>query len=274
MERRRREIFSLLKDRCPPGLHHHHHALALQLTALSLSLSTLSHLHSLSPPPCGPLVNVSYPFTGGDRPARCGPPEFRLGCVAGFPELTAGLLTYRVLALDQARRSMNLSRTDLYNNTCLQQYANTTLNSTIFTLASDDQGLTLFYECSTLMTLKPENLFDCEINGTVTSNYYLIGAVPTDPILNVSKCHVSVTVPILQSAVIMLTANRSRLGEALMEGFEVNYTNPYEDQCGKCSGIGGECGFDSDQGKPICICGDQICPTSTTGTSTDHCLFN
>ncbi|KAL3735280.1 hypothetical protein ACJRO7_024417 [Eucalyptus globulus] len=64
----------------------------------------------------------------------------------------------------------------------------------------------------------------------------------------------------------MLTANRSRLGEALMEGFEVNYTNPYEDQCGKCSGIGGECGFDSDQGKPICICGDQICPTSTTGS--------
>ncbi|KAK3444862.1 hypothetical protein EUGRSUZ_A00693 [Eucalyptus grandis] len=173
---------------------------------------------------CGPLVNVSYPFTGGDRPAHCGPPEFRLSCIDGSPELTADFLTYRVLALDQAGQSLTLSRTDLYNNTCLQ-------------------------------------------HGTVTSNYYLIGAVATDPILNVSKCNVSVTVPILQSAVIMLTANRSALREALMEGFAVNYSNPYEDQCVMCGGIGGECGFDSDQGKPICICGDQICSTSTAGSN-------
>ncbi|KAK3425979.1 hypothetical protein EUGRSUZ_F02517 [Eucalyptus grandis] len=221
-----------------------------------------------------PLVNVSYPFTGGDRPAHCGPPEFRLGCVADSPQLTAGSLTYRVLALDQVRRSLTLSRTDLYNNTCLQQYDNTTLNSTIFTLASDNEDLTLFYECSTLMTVKPENLFTCEVSGTATNNYYLIGAVPVDPILSVSKCNVSVTVPILQSAVIMLTANRSRLGDALMEGFEVNYTNPYEDQCGKCVGIGGECGFDSDHGKPVCICGDQICSTAENYAAIDSSQFN
>ncbi|KAI3432995.1 uncharacterized protein J3R85_007429 [Psidium guajava] len=202
---------------------------------------------------CGPLVNVSYPFTGGDRPAHCGLPEFRLSCVGDSPELTANSLTYRVLALEQARRSLTLSRTDLYNNTCLQQYANATLNSTIFAFARDNEDLTLTYGCSTLMTLKPANLFNCEINGTETDNYYLIGAVPTDPILNVSKCNVTVTVPIRQSAVSMLTADRSKLREALMEGFDVNYTIPYEDQCLICGGIGGECGFDSDLGRPICI---------------------
>ncbi|XP_030461222.2 LEAF RUST 10 DISEASE-RESISTANCE LOCUS RECEPTOR-LIKE PROTEIN KINASE-like 2.4 [Syzygium oleosum] len=216
---------------------------------------------------CGPLVNVSYPFTGGDRPDHCGPPEFRLGCVGGFPEFTAGLLTYRVLALDQTRQSLTLSRTDLYNNICLSQYANTTLNSSIFTFVSDDEDLTLFYGCWTIMTVKPQNLFSCEINGTETDNYYLLGALPTDPILNVSTCNVSVTVRILQSAVNMLTANRSKLREALMEGFEVNYTNPYEDECVRCGGIGGECGFDSDLGKPICSCDDRICSTSTAGSN-------
>ncbi|KAF8026863.1 hypothetical protein BT93_F3375 [Corymbia citriodora subsp. variegata] len=251
-----------------------HRPLLLLLTAatavlLLLTASSQSAGNSLSNCgrafSCGSFANVSYPFTGGNRPAHCGPPQFRLGCVGGSPELAVGSLTYRVLALDQTRRSLTLSRTDLYNNTCLQQYANSTLDSTIFTFAGDDEDLTLFYECSTLMTVEPENLFDCLINGTVTSNYYLIGAVPTDPILNMSKCNVSVTVPILQSAVSILTANRSMLGDALKDGFEVNYTNPYEDQCVACGGLGGECGFDSDMGKPICICGDQICFTSTPG---------
>ncbi|KAI6691507.1 hypothetical protein NL676_028335 [Syzygium grande] len=85
---------------------------------------------------------------------------------------------YRPSPVVQTRRSLTLSRTDLNNNTCLQQYANTTLNSTVFPFASDDENLTLFYGCSTMMTLKPRNLFSCEINGTETDNYYLLGASP------------------------------------------------------------------------------------------------
>ncbi|KAF8030624.1 hypothetical protein BT93_E2917 [Corymbia citriodora subsp. variegata] len=213
---------------------------------------------------CGLFVNVSYPFTGGDRPAYCGPPEFHLSCVSDSPELTTGSLTYRVRVLDQMSQSLNLVRTDLDNDTCLQQYVNTTLNSTIFTFASDDENLTLFYECSNLTTIKPQNRFSCEINGIDTENYYSRGS--TDPGLKASECNASVTVPILQSAVTILSQGRSKLQlllvQALMAGFDVNYTNPYEDQCVMCRGIGGECGLDSDQGKPICICGDQICSTS------------
>ncbi|KAF8026864.1 hypothetical protein BT93_F3376 [Corymbia citriodora subsp. variegata] len=229
-------------------------------TALSLlavnSLSNCNRTFS-----CGSFANVSYPFTGGDRPTHCGPPQFRLSCVGDSPELTVGSLTYRVRALDQTRRSLVLSRTDLYNNTCLQQYANATLNSTIFTLASNGEDLTLLYDCS-WVTFSFNNLFSCEINGNLTYNYYFIGAVPTDPILNVSQCNGIVMVPIRQSTVIMLAGHRLMLTEALMKGFEVNYTNPYEDQCVMCGGIGGECAYDSDQGKPICICGDQICSTA------------
>ncbi|KAK2632697.1 hypothetical protein EUGRSUZ_L01204, partial [Eucalyptus grandis] len=225
------------------------------------SLSNCSRTFS-----CGNVVNVSYPFTGGDRPSHCGPPEFRLSCNGSYPELTADSLTYSVRELNQTRRSLILSRADLNaSNGCLRQYANTTLNSTIFTFASDGEDLTLFYECSNLTNINPDNQFTCKINGIDMDSYYLIGAVPTDLILNGSKCEVSVTVPIqpfMVKTVPYTIQWNAWLKGVLMEGFEVNYTNPYEDQCVMCGGIGGECGFDSDQGKPICICGDQICPTS------------
>ncbi|KAL3735614.1 hypothetical protein ACJRO7_024698 [Eucalyptus globulus] len=239
-------------------------ALLLLPTVSSLSagdsLSNCSQTFS-----CGPLVNISYPFTGGNRPTHCGPPEFRLSCNGHYPQLTAGTLTFRVQALDQTHRLLNLLTTDLYDGTtCLPPYTNTALNSTIFTFARDCEDLTLFYECSDLTNIYPDNQFSCKINGTKTDNYFLIGAVPTDPIFNGSKCEVSVTVPIQWSSAFMLTHSPSTfwLMRALAMGFQVNYTNPYEDQCVMCGGIGGECGFDSDQGKPICICGDHICPTS------------
>ncbi|PKI32199.1 hypothetical protein CRG98_047408, partial [Punica granatum] len=213
---------------------------------------------------CGPLRNLSYPFTGGGRPGHCGPPEFRLACPGNDSALLrAGSMSYHILELDQTRRSFVLSRSDLYNNTCLDgNYPNTTLNSTIFTYGPENEDLTLFYGCNTLMTLQPLNMFNCVINGSMSASYYLMGPIPNDPILNVSKCNVSVTVPILQSAVAMLTENRSMLKEALMEGFLVNYTNPYDEECGKCRGISGECGFDSVLGAPICVCGDRVCSVS------------
>ncbi|KAL3735616.1 hypothetical protein ACJRO7_024700 [Eucalyptus globulus] len=212
---------------------------------------------------CGPIVNVSYPFTGGDRPAHCGPPEFHLSChnSKSHPDLTIDSLTYSVRTLDQTRRFLTLSRTDVdddFGKTCTQLYANTTVNSTIFTLASDNEVLTLLCECLNLTNINPYNQFGCLINGTWANNYYLIGAVPTDPNLNGSKCNVSVTIPFMASPAMEVPT----LWLVAMRGFGVNYTNPYEDQCVICGGIGGECGFDSAQGKPICICGDQICPIS------------
>ncbi|KAL3715375.1 hypothetical protein ACJRO7_007154 [Eucalyptus globulus] len=233
----------------------HRHLLLLFTAATALLLLTVSSLStgdSLSNCSqtfsCGHLVNISYP-------AHCGLPKFRLSCDGHYPERTAGILTYRVRALNQTRRSLNLLRTDHYRvTTCLPRGA--------YAFASDDEDLTLSYECLNLTNINPDNQFRCKINRTRTDNYYLIGAVPTDPTRNGSKCKVSVTVPNQPLVANMSTAFPSTLTESLVEGFDMNYTNPYEDQCVMCSGIGGECGFDSDQGKPICICGDQICPTS------------
>ncbi|RVW59577.1 hypothetical protein CK203_103319 [Vitis vinifera] len=44
---------------------------------------------------CGSLQNITYPFTGGDRPEHCGPPGFRLICRDGYAELNMKSLIYR-----------------------------------------------------------------------------------------------------------------------------------------------------------------------------------
>ncbi|XP_059451725.1 LEAF RUST 10 DISEASE-RESISTANCE LOCUS RECEPTOR-LIKE PROTEIN KINASE-like 1.4 isoform X2 [Corylus avellana] len=213
---------------------------------------------------CGPFKNLSYPFTDTTHPENCGTPEFRLSCDDDSPKLTIASLSYRVLQLDQAARTMTLARSDLWNTTCPQQYTNSTLEPSGFTYATDNEDLTIFYGCSSSglrLPAKPPNLFYCSFLGNTnrTDAYYLTGPVPTDPILGVIECNVGVSLKILKTAALELTTNRSTLEEVLMEGFKVNYSDVYGDTCAKCLVFGAQCGFDSKSGKPICLCGNRTC---------------
>uniref|UniRef100_A0A2C9WBP4 non-specific serine/threonine protein kinase n=1 Tax=Manihot esculenta TaxID=3983 RepID=A0A2C9WBP4_MANES len=210
---------------------------------------------------CGNIKDVYFPFSGGPRPASCGLPGFQLACTDdSITLLTVNSLSYRVIQLDQITRTMILSRSDLYNSTCTQQSANTTFNHTHFSLGSDNQILSLFYGCNdSVMPIKPDNLFTCEMNGKKDA-YYLIGPVPSDPVLSIFDCSVTMTVPILDSLVHVIQGNRSLLGEVLRKGFNVSYSNPYAGDCDKCYLKGGFCGFDSSSENFLCICGDRLCP--------------
>lgn len=112
-------------------------------------------------------------------------------------------------------------------------------------------------------------MFSCVVGGVNSSDaFYFVGPLPIDPILRIiTRCHVIVTVPLSGDAAQRLTVNKTSLGEALREGFDVSYSNPYAGHCSNCSSIGGQCGFDDSLGEPICICGDRACPIPTmTGT--------
>ncbi|XP_048422237.1 LEAF RUST 10 DISEASE-RESISTANCE LOCUS RECEPTOR-LIKE PROTEIN KINASE-like 1.2 [Pyrus x bretschneideri] len=216
---------------------------------------------------CGPFRNLTYPFTGGSRPSYCGPPEFQLSCVDDSPELIISSLSYRVLKLDQVHQNLTLARSDLWNSTCTDKLANSTLESEFFTYdEDDDMDVTIFYGCnSTLIPPKPKNWFFCDLNLTFDDAYYVIGPVPSDPIVSRFKCSVGITVPILKTTAAVLVANGSLFGEAIMTGFNVNYTNPYEKQCAKCLNVYGLCGFDSDKNRPVCICGNRVCNPAGKG---------
>ncbi|KAH0983539.1 hypothetical protein GBA52_010716 [Prunus armeniaca] len=210
---------------------------------------------------CGPLRNLSYPFTGGSRPDYCGPPEFHINCVDDSPELTILSLSYRVLQLDPVRRNLKLARSDLWTSTCTDMVFNSTMKSEFFAYnESDDVDVTIFYGCnSTNTTPKLGNRFHCNNNRAFNDSYYLIGPVPLDPIMSTFKCEIGITVPILKTTAAKLVANRSLFQEAINEGFTVNYTNPYDNQCAQCLGVNGLCGFDSGSSEPVCICGHRVC---------------
>ncbi|KAI4346907.1 hypothetical protein L6164_007770 [Bauhinia variegata] len=233
-----------------------HHTTSLPPNAtLSGCLNTFS---------CGTLRNISYPFTGGERPSYCGPPQFHLSCRSDSPELKISSLSYRVLQLDQDEKVLTLARSDLWGETCTREFLNSSFDLNIFNYSRGTEVLNLMYACiaTTAIWPTPSNLFYCEFNGTRYDSYSLIGPVPRDPILDLVKCHASVQVPIFESEANRLKGNRSLLSEVLMKGFNMSYTNPYDDDCAECLGSGGLCGFDSDFGIPICICGDKLCPES------------
>ncbi|PRQ24495.1 putative protein kinase RLK-Pelle-WAK-LRK10L-1 family [Rosa chinensis] len=228
----------------------------------TLSLSSNSNLPNCTNTfNCGTLHNLTYPFTGGDRPSYCGPPEFHINCLNDSPELSIMSLTYRVLALDQAAQTLSLARTDLWNENCTSDLANSSISSGFFSFSdADNVDITIFYGCnSSSIVPKPENWFHCNINLTSNDAYYLIGPVPLDPIMSTFKCFIGITVPILKLTAAKLVANRSLFKQAIMGGFNANYTNPYLRQCNKCLNVNGECGFDSDSNRPVCICGGRLC---------------
>ncbi|KAK6128745.1 hypothetical protein DH2020_037500 [Rehmannia glutinosa] len=111
------------------------------------------------------------------------------------------------------------------------------------------------------MSIRPYNLFSCNSSGLdFTDAYYLLGPVPSDPILRIIYCSTNIGVPVLAAARNRLSALQISLEEALNEGFLVNYSVPNEELCSQCNMLGGQCGFDSVLGQPICICGDRPCP--------------
>ncbi|PQM38242.1 LEAF RUST 10 DISEASE-RESISTANCE LOCUS RECEPTOR-LIKE PROTEIN KINASE-like 1.4 isoform X5 [Prunus yedoensis var. nudiflora] len=125
---------------------------------------------------------------------------------------------------------------------------------------SDDMDVIIFYGCNSKnSTPKLANWFHCNNNLAFNDSYYLIGPVPLDPIMSTFKCEIAMTVPILKTAAAKLVANRSLFQKAINEGFTVNYTNPYDNQCAQCLGVNGLCGFDSGSSRPVCICGNRVC---------------
>ncbi|KAL3640416.1 hypothetical protein CASFOL_015384 [Castilleja foliolosa] len=210
---------------------------------------------------CGAITNATFPFTGGHRPSYCGPPEFALTCRDGsIAELTHDSLAYRVLQLDQTRQTLTLSRSDLYSDTCTSEFRNTTLNSTFFSLnGGQNEAVSLFYGCnSSGMSIRPYNLFSCSSSGlNFTDSYYLLGPVPTDPVLRIVYCGANIiNLPVSMGAGNRLATSQISLGEALREGFIVGYSVPGEGLCPQCNALGGDCGFDSVLGQPVCICDD------------------
>ncbi|KAL7605286.1 hypothetical protein Lser_V15G19789 [Lactuca serriola] len=212
---------------------------------------------------CGNIHNLSYPFTGGDRPDHCGPPEFRLICTTNeYPELISEPVTYRVLEANLTGKTLVLARSDLWKNPCPTTFLNSTLDSNYFDAGGvENVDLTIFFGCSSsLMPIQPQHRFFCDVGGVdLTDSYFLIGNVPIEPILKMIHCFKGVRTPLLRTVADDLNQSMLTLAEALTMGFQVTYSNPFEEKCLECGRLQGKCGFNDATGQPICICNSSIC---------------
>ncbi|KAE9449462.1 hypothetical protein C3L33_18631, partial [Rhododendron williamsianum] len=214
---------------------------------LLLSSPSSSPPPSHHPPrlrPCfrlGSLQNITYPFTGGARPAYCGLPEFQLTCLNNtHTELTTDSVTYRVLSINQTLKTLTLAPSEFYKPPALP---NSLTPPRFHRLASGR---------------KPRPHFKLRVFLAVAGKLHVI-----------ARCTVTVAVKLNGDAAGRLTGNRTTLREALMSGFNVSYSDPYEHQCSNCSWVGGRCGFDSSSSLPICICGDVQCAIPTITLSNE-----
>ncbi|KAG6743131.1 hypothetical protein POTOM_054077 [Populus tomentosa] len=246
--------------------------LSLHLTT-SLPSNVISNLTNCNQNfSCGNLTNITYPFTGGLRPSHCGPPEFGLTCEdESVTILKANSLSYRVTQLDQTSQTLRLSRSDLDDDSpCTRQFTNATLDDRIFSLGAS-HGLYLFYGCkkindSVMGSDQPPKTsrFPCDNDGVTEEGFFsIVYPYGTEySFLNTFECQTNIQVPILGTQAQQLLDNGSLVGEVLKEGFDVSYSNPYSVNCTECykKHPDGYCGFDTQLGKPICICNDQLCP--------------
>lgn len=106
--------------------------------------------------------------------------------------------------------------------------------------------------------------FPCDNDGVTEEGFFsIVYPYGTEySFLNTFECQTNIQVPILGTQAQQLLDNGSLVGEVLKEGFDVSYSNPYSVNCTECykKHPDGYCGFDTQLGKPICICNDQLCP--------------
>ncbi|KAJ6960479.1 hypothetical protein NC653_038496 [Populus alba x Populus x berolinensis] len=267
----------------PPPMHPLTSTSSLLTLFLSLHLATslpsngISNLTNCNQNfSCGNLTNINYPFTGGLRPSHCGPPEFGLTCQdESVTILKANSLSYRVTQLDQTSQTLRLSRSDLDDDSpCTSQFTNATLDDRIFSLGAS-HGLYLFYGCkkindSVMGSDQPPKTsrFPCDNDGVTEEGFFsIVYPYGTEySFLNTFECQTNIQVPILGTQAKQLLDNGSLVGEVLKEGFDVSYSNPYSVNCTECykNHPDGYCGFDTQLGKPICICNDKLCPGKKT----------
>ncbi|GLU10772.1 hypothetical protein SLE2022_275570 [Rubroshorea leprosula] len=212
---------------------------------------------------CGNIDNIGYPFWGSDRPEYCGFPGFELNCSGTDLQITISLATYRVLQINNESRVLIVARADYEDDLCPNLLINTTLTPDLFEYSSSTENITVYYDCPTVsnQTVGISNRFNCSMNGTSFSYYYLINGV-WDPIetaisSSLDRCNNRVVLAVNESEIWSLdTTSPSSVVKALSKGFGLKW-NANDNLCDQCTKSGGMCGYNAYSNKFSCYCRDQ-----------------
>ncbi|XP_040957664.1 LEAF RUST 10 DISEASE-RESISTANCEUS RECEPTOR-LIKE PROTEIN KINASE-like 1.2 isoform X3 [Gossypium hirsutum] len=98
---------------------------------------------------CGDIHNLMFPFSKDDRSQLCRQDGFVLSkCEDPQPIIHIGGNEYRLMYLNHSTSTMSIVRNDLWEQSCLPNPINITINDSFLTYPPTNRHLTLFYNCS------------------------------------------------------------------------------------------------------------------------------
>lgn len=214
---------------------------------------------------CGKITRISYPFRGTNDPLYCGYPGLVLSCDGdAIARIKIKNMTYRVLDVYQATRTMRIAREDVMVSTCPTDLVNTTLDYALFDYASSSVNLTFLYGCPEPFS---SNLLSyCGRNNDFNSPVYALPGAQGP-----GRCNSSVIYPVEQMGMGEVgvggtVVNYTGLDQILRQGFDVRWK--VDDWgCSDCDESGGKCGYDFISNKTSCFCPTPPYVTTTCSVS-------
>lgn len=209
---------------------------------------------------CGTFSDISYPFWSSNQPDYCGHPKFKLDCQND--NLTIDIMSqkFHIIDINQTTQILKIARLDLWvDPSCPKElYTNLSLDFAFFNYTTNDDNITLLYDCDPLPYASFVNVYlypltsACPIYGD--GDAYLVSSKDLDNFIGLG-CKNSTTVPVLKVALQSFLKNdvTYTLGVdyVLDEGFEVGWSGMDRDQCDICIQSGGRCGHNASF---ICLC--------------------
>ncbi|XP_057462257.1 LEAF RUST 10 DISEASE-RESISTANCE LOCUS RECEPTOR-LIKE PROTEIN KINASE-like 1.4 isoform X2 [Actinidia eriantha] len=229
--------------------------------------------------PCANILDIPYPFWGGDKPEYCGHPSFHLNCTGEAPQITIESRPYRVLAIDNGTFTLNVAQEEFWNNDCPSELHNATINATThFEYAPNTEVLMLYYGCRVTSTLQLNisttitipNRFNCSENQSteIFSVYVTASLASNGQSISNMNCSSSVEVRVNKTAAEALAgAAAGNVTQVLNSGFGLVWAANNTD-CQSCVRSGGRCGTNpTNPGSFVCYCSDQSYPVSCNLTT-------
>ncbi|XP_022739081.1 LEAF RUST 10 DISEASE-RESISTANCE LOCUS RECEPTOR-LIKE PROTEIN KINASE-like 1.2 isoform X3 [Durio zibethinus] len=217
--------------------------ISLILLPVSYCQDDKSFEECFSPFNCGDIRNLTFPFWIDGRPEHCRQEGFRLtNCGYQQPVIDIGGNEFRLIYLNQATYTMTIARNDLWEDICLENPINITLDYPFLCYPQTNRNLTFFYNCN-----PPQ--FNCTLG---LRSFYADDLTERDKYEGFnSSCGTAIQVQVNQSAFSQLWNERPQLLEDWRLGFDVVY-NFSRLFCSKCDSLNGRCGNWSSPLYPIC----------------------
>ena len=217
-------------------------------------------------------ANISYPFRIPDMPSYCGHPAFEVACINNNSMLAINITgkQYHVQGIDYHDQVLDVTNPDFSSESCPNMFTNTTLDLSFLNFTEFDRNLTVYLNCSHVIS--PPNLHNisCLVNNiTGKHSYYGLDEDNVQLQELLQNCSSVVLIPIYQDIARPLANGRMDFMGAVQEGFGLRWTAG-SGWCKGCSDSGGICGYNPESpDASVCFCPDSTTALGTCGSAKD-----